>query len=156
SCLHYDVPELFESQRRDLLAVVGLYRQQKQASQVFPILGPAGSGKTHLLTTLQAELRREAEGTGKESLLVIADHFSPNLDPVDFFLWQIVNHLLRSSGPGLRMLEVVSDRLAARLLSEALRRQAPNDHLQLIPPRGLWDKLGWSSTGREARLQGVR
>jgi hypothetical protein len=156
TCLHYDVRELFESQRHDLLAIVELYREQKQPSQVFPVLGPAGSGKTHLLTTLQAELRREAEGAGKESLLVVADHFSPNLDPVDFFLWQIVNHLLKPSGPGLRMLEVVSDRLAARLLSEALRRLPPNEHLRLIPPRGFWDKLGWSSAGREERLRAVQ
>ncbi len=53
-CLAYDVPDLFDSQRADLHAVVELYRNPKQPSRVYPILGDAGTGKTHLLTTFQA------------------------------------------------------------------------------------------------------
>src|SRR5688500_15452423 len=58
-CLAFDVPDLFDSQRADLMAVIQLYRNPKQPSRVYPILGDPGTGKTHLLTTLQAELQRQ-------------------------------------------------------------------------------------------------
>lgn len=158
-CLQFDVPDLLDSQRSDLLTVVGLYRSSHQPSRVIPILGPYGSGKTHLLTTFQAELQLEAEATGEEYLLVIAEHSSRRLDAIDFFYRHVVNHLLEQRGSGARLLRVVSDRLTARLLAEALRRLAPHRQVRLIPPQGLWRWLGSKirpGRFRERRLATVR
>jgi hypothetical protein len=141
NCIQYDVPQLFDTQRTDLLAVVQLYRNPKQPSHVFPILGDSGTGKTHLLATFQAELQREAVEAGRESLLIAADLYSVKIDAVNFFLWQIVNHLLAQAGPGARVLRAVADRLTARLLGEGLRQLSPPQQIQLIPARSLWEKL---------------
>ena len=159
SCLHYDVPNLLDSQRSDLRAIVQLYRGPNQPSQIFPILGDSGTGKTHLLTTFQAEARQQAAEEGKECLLVVADTFSAGLDPLDFFLWQIVNHLLAQKGPGARMLRVLSARLTAHLLVEALRQLAPHQQVKLIPPCGLLDWFGLRFRNRkpvQRRLDAIR
>ena len=158
-CQDFDVRDLFDSQRADLKAIVDQYRKPGQPSQVFPILGAPGAGKTHLLHTFQAELNREAAETGRECLLVVADHFSPGLDAIDFFCWQVVNHLLAHRGAGSRMLRVLSDRLTARLLGEALRRLSPPAQVRLIPPNGWWEGicLRWdNSRAAERRLVAVR
>jgi hypothetical protein len=158
-CLAYDVAELWDSQRADLHAILSLYRRPNEPTRLYPILGEAGAGKTHLLTTFQAELLRKAEGEGCESLVVVADHFSPGLDAVDFFLWQIVNHLLASRGPDARLLRVLAERVTARLLGEALRRLPPTAQVHLIPPGGLWERLRlWLGSAKlaEARLVALR
>jgi hypothetical protein len=155
NCISYDVPELWDSQRADLRAILALYRRENEPTRLYPILGESGAGKTHLLTTFQAELQSKAEGEGSENLVVVADHFSPGLDVVDFFLWQIVNHLLAGRGPGARLLRVVADRATARLLGEALRRQPPTAQIHLIPPGSMWERLRlwWGSAKlAEARL----
>jgi hypothetical protein len=159
ACLSYDVAELCDAQRTDLRDILALYRQPNEPTRLYPILGKPGAGKTHLLTTFQAELQRAAEGNGSESLVVVADHFSPGLDAVDFFLWQIVNHLLAGRGPGRRMSHVLAERLTARLLGEALRRLPPTEQVRLIPPRGWWERLRLllgSARLAEARLAAVR
>ena len=66
-CLEYDVPELLDAQRADLLAIVQLYRKG-HPSRVFPVLGDPGTGKTHLLTTFQAMLQLEAVESGISTL----------------------------------------------------------------------------------------
>src|SRR4051794_20803053 len=66
SCLGYDIQEYLDAQRSDLLAIIRQYRRPDQPSQLFPVLGDSGTGKTHLLTTLQAELQREAAEEGSE------------------------------------------------------------------------------------------
>jgi hypothetical protein len=159
SCRDYDVPALLDSQRADLLAIVDLYRHQHQPSQVFPVLGDTGTGKTHLLTILQAELQKEAVDSGKESLLLVADHFSVGVDAVDFFFWQIINHLLAGEGPGARLLQVISKRVTARLLAEALRQLSPHQQAQLIPTQGVWERMKtWlgSAAATRARLERIR
>jgi hypothetical protein len=158
NCDHFDVPELLDIQRRDLRAIVDLYRQPRQPSHAFPVLGDTGTGKTHLLNTFQTELQRDAERQGSACLVVVADHFSVGLDAIDFFFWQIVNHLLARSGPGARTLRVVSERLTARLLAEALRRLPPDRQALLIPSRGFWDGLSFRLGRRgavEARLEAI-
>lgn len=154
-CRDYDVPELLDSQRSDLRAIVDLYRDPKQPSRIFPIVGDSGTGKTHLLTTFQGELEHD----GFEVLLLTAEHFSLGVDPLDFFLWQIINHLLAASGPGKRMLGIISDWLTGRLLVEALRHLAPNDQVALIPPRTYSEKIKLYFGYRrifEKRLKAIR
>jgi hypothetical protein len=158
-CLSYDVAELCDTQRADLRTIIDLYRRPDEPTRLYPVIGDPGTGKTHLLTIFQAELAEAAEEAGSESLVVVADHFSAGLDAVDFFLWQIVNHLLAGRGPGARTLRVVADRLTARLLGEAFRRLSPRDQVRLIPPGSPWERLRlWLGSARpvEARLAAVR
>src|SRR5207302_7112147 len=53
-CARYHVAELFAKEREQLLAVVDLYRAAPQThSEVLPVLGNKGSGKTHLLHSIK-------------------------------------------------------------------------------------------------------
>src|SRR5437867_3803770 len=53
-CSRYHVPELYAREREQLLAVVDLYRVQPAThSEVVPVLGNKGSGKTHLLHSIK-------------------------------------------------------------------------------------------------------
>ena len=53
-CARYHVPELFAKEREQLLGVVDLYRYTPTThSEVLPILGNKGSGKTHLLYSIK-------------------------------------------------------------------------------------------------------
>src|SRR5947208_1940273 len=85
NCDHFDVPELLDAHRHDLRAIVDLYRQARQPSHAFAVLGDSGTGKTHLLNTFQTELQRDAERQGSACLVVVADHFSVGVDVIDFF-----------------------------------------------------------------------
>src|SRR5262249_17998175 len=53
-CALYHVPELFAREREQLLSVVDLYRYAPTThSEVVPVLGSKGSGKTHLLHSIK-------------------------------------------------------------------------------------------------------
>src|SRR5271155_862342 len=53
-CARYHVPELFATERDQILGVVDLYRYDPNThSEVVPVLGNKGSGKTHLLHTIK-------------------------------------------------------------------------------------------------------
>src|SRR5438105_13874829 len=53
-CARYHVPELFAGERAQLLGVVYLYRYDPTAhSEVIPVLGNKGAGKTHLLHSIK-------------------------------------------------------------------------------------------------------
>jgi hypothetical protein len=53
-CARYHVPELFAREREQLLGVVDLYRYTPGThSEVVPVLGNKGSGKTHLLHSIK-------------------------------------------------------------------------------------------------------
>src|SRR5438270_7626745 len=53
-CARYHVPELFERERDQLLGVVELYRETPTPhSEVVPVLGNKGAGKTHLLHSIK-------------------------------------------------------------------------------------------------------
>jgi hypothetical protein len=135
-CLRYHVPELLASQLADIKGIIDLYRAPgHRASQVVPIVGDPGSGKTHLLNILKHDLANSRQ------LFVVVETYSGQKDPINFFLWQIVNHLL-GRGPGTQLLAEVSGRLTARLVGEAVRRLEPSQRLDLIPARGLWQRLG--------------
>ena len=57
-CARYHVPELYAAERDLLLAVVDLYRYDPLAhSEIVPILGNKGSGKTHLLHAIGHHVR---------------------------------------------------------------------------------------------------
>src|SRR5207302_8325470 len=53
-CARYHVPELFVTERDQLLGVVDLYRSDPTThSEVIPVLGNKGAGKTHLLHSIK-------------------------------------------------------------------------------------------------------
>ena len=53
-CARYHVPELFSQQRDQLLGVVDLYRYDPTThSEIVPVLGNKGAGKTHLLHSIK-------------------------------------------------------------------------------------------------------
>src|SRR3954467_5303626 len=53
-CSRYHVPELYAVQREQLLGVVDLYRYRPTMhSEVVPVLGNKGAGKTHLLHSIK-------------------------------------------------------------------------------------------------------
>src|SRR5437868_11515974 len=53
-CARFHVPELFSLERSQLLAIVDLYRATPSThSEMIPILGNKGSGKTHLLHSIK-------------------------------------------------------------------------------------------------------
>src|SRR5262245_66406703 len=53
-CARYHVPELYADERDMLLGVVDLYRYAPTThSEVVPVLGNKGSGKTHLLYSIK-------------------------------------------------------------------------------------------------------
>src|SRR4051812_11867764 len=53
-CRTYDVPELLAEQRQDLVRIIDQFRcYPPRPSQIFPVLGQAGAGKTHLLAALK-------------------------------------------------------------------------------------------------------
>src|SRR5207244_9255693 len=53
-CARYHVGELFARERDQLLAVVDLYRHDPTThSEMIPVLGNKGAGKTHLLHSIK-------------------------------------------------------------------------------------------------------
>src|SRR3954454_17122091 len=53
-CARYHVSDLFAAEREQLLAIVDLYRSDATMhSEVIPVLGNKGSGKTHLLHSIK-------------------------------------------------------------------------------------------------------
>ena len=53
-CARYHVPELYARERQQLLGVVDLYRYDPTThSEVVPVLGNKGAGKTHLLHSIK-------------------------------------------------------------------------------------------------------
>jgi Cdc6-like AAA superfamily ATPase len=139
--LRTDVREYAKSQLQDLLSILALYRVGRPASRVFTILGDPGTGKTHLLHVLLAELQQQAITVGTETLVVVVDRMSPGTNPTDYLLWQIINHLLSRKGDGARLLGVIAARLTARLLGETLCQLAPHQQADLIPSLGFWERF---------------
>src|SRR2546421_13099331 len=53
-CARFHVPELFARERAQLLGVVDLYRANPAThSEMVPVLGNKGAGKTHLLHSIK-------------------------------------------------------------------------------------------------------
>ncbi len=150
--LQTNVRDHAEQQLGDLLKIVQLYRKGDTATRIYPVVGDPGTGKTHLLYVLRAELRQHALRSGQESLFVVVEHLSPGTDPIDYLLWQITNQMLSNKGDGERMLKVIAGRLTGRLLAESFRRLSPPQQIALIPPAGLWQRFRmWFGSARLAQ-----
>src|SRR2546429_9922932 len=114
-CARYHVPELFAKEREQLLGVVDLYRYEPAThSEVVPVLGNKGSGKTHLLYSI----KHGPEGTWQ--LLVTPGTYQKDVDFLEYLLCQLIDTLLGGGRQkDARPLEYVGEQLLRGLLGKA-------------------------------------
>jgi hypothetical protein len=151
-CARYHVPELFAAERDLLLGVVDLYRYDPMThSEVVPVLGNKGAGKTHLLHSI----KHGSEGAWQ--LLVTPGVYQKDTEFLEYLLFQIIDTLLGGGRQkGVRPLEYVGEELVRRLLASALRELNPADRTVLFPPSGMgkWArKLGLGAGQVQERLE---
>src|SRR4051794_18467521 len=115
-CARYHVPELFARERELLLRVVDLYRAAPAThSEVVPVLGNKGAGKTHLLYSIKHG------GEGNWQLLVTPGTYQRDSDFLEYLLFQVIDTLLSGGRQkGLRPLEYAGELLMRRQLGAAL------------------------------------
>lgn len=141
-CARFHVPELFAAERDLLHAIIDLYRYDPQThSEVVPVLGNKGAGKTHLLHSIKHGLG------GQWQLLVTPGVYQRDTDFLEYLLFQIIDTLLGGGKQkGVRPLEFVGDQLLRRQLGVALRELTDEEKVEIFPPPGL---------GRWARRLGL-
>jgi hypothetical protein len=151
-CARYHVPELFALQREQLLDLVESYRAQPSThSEIVPILGNKGAGKTHLLYSI----KHGTESTWQ--LLVTPGSYQRETDFLEYLLFQVIDTLLGGGKQGgVRPLTLIGEVLVRRLLREALASLNGQQRLELFPVPGLgrWARrLGLGSTQAQERTQ---
>ena len=88
-CSRFHVPDLFAKERSQLLGVVDLYRGTPGThSEMVPILGNKGAGKTHLLHSI----KHGQEGAWQ--LLVTPGTYQKDTDFMEYLLFQTIDTLL--------------------------------------------------------------
>src|SRR5579859_5307361 len=88
-CARYHVPELFSAERDLLHAIIDLYRYDPMThSEVVPVLGNKGAGKTHLLHSIKHGM------SGAWQLLVTPGVYQKDADFLEYLLFQIIDTLL--------------------------------------------------------------
>jgi hypothetical protein len=137
-CARYHVPELFAKEREQLLGVVDLYRYDATThSEVVPVLGNKGAGKTHLLHSI-----KHGDDGGRWQLLVTPGTYQKDTEFLEYLLFQVIDTLLGGGKQkGARPLEFVGEELVRRLLHRALSDLTPQERLELFPAQGLG---GWA------------
>src|SRR4051812_9979875 len=140
-CARYHVPDLYAAERGLLLSVIDLYRYDPGAhSEVIPVLGNKGAGKTHLLHSIKHG------GDGARQLLVPPGVYQKDADFLEYLLFQIIDTLLGGGRQrGVRPLDHVGEHVVRRLLANALSGLTNDQKMDLFPPPGLgrWTrKLG--------------
>jgi hypothetical protein len=151
-CARFHVPELFAREREQLLGVVDLYRYQPAThSEMVPVLGNKGAGKTHLLHSIKHG------GDGSWQLLVTPGTYQKDTDFLEYLLFQVIDTLLGGGKQkGKRPLEFVSEDLGRRLLYQALAAANRDEQLDLFPAPGLgrWTRLlGLGAAQAQERTQ---
>src|SRR5947209_3656888 len=151
-CARYHVPELYASQREQLLGVVDLYRREPGThSEVVPVLGNKGAGKTHLLHSI----KHGPEGAWQ--LLVTPGTYQKDTEFLESLLFQLIDTLLGGGKQkGARPLEYVGEELVRRLLAQAVVSLGGPQRLDLFPAHGLggWArKLGLGTSQAQERTQ---
>jgi hypothetical protein len=150
SCARYHVPELYAEQRAQLLAIVDLYRLAPGThSEVIPILGNKGAGKTHLLHSIKHG------GEGGWQLLVTPGVYQKDSEFLEYLLFQLIDTLLGGGRQkNVRPLDFVAELAVRALLADALSALPPAQRLELFPPAGLrWATLfGFGSSHAQERV----
>jgi hypothetical protein len=150
-CARYHVPELFARERDQLLGVVDLYRYDPTThSEVVPVLGNKGAGKTHLLHSIK-------HGDGNWQLLVTPGMYQKDTEFLEYLLFQVIDTLLGGGRQkGARPLEFIGEELIRGLLCQSLGVLSPQERLDLFPAPGLgrWArKLGLGGSQAQERTQ---
>jgi hypothetical protein len=140
-CARYHVPDLYAAERALLLSVIDLYRYDPLThSEVVPVLGNKGAGKTHLLHSIKHG------GDGAWQLLVTPGVYQKDADFLEYLLFQIIDTLLGGGRQrGVRPLDYVGEHVSRRLLANALSALTNDQKMDLFPAPGLgrWTrKLG--------------
>ena len=132
-CARYHVSELFSRERSQLLGVVDLYRYDPTThSEVVPVLGNKGAGKTHLLHSI-----KHGDG-GPWQMLVTPGVYQKDTDFLEYLLFQVIDTLLGGGKQrGTRPLEYVGEELVRRLFQSAVAALTPAQKLELFPAPGL-------------------
>src|SRR6202790_5338043 len=127
-CARYHVPELFAREREQLLGVVDLYRYQPSThSEMVPVLGNKGAGKTHLLHSIKHG------GAGAWQLLVTPGTYQKDTDFLEYLLFQVIDTLLGGGKQkGKRPLEFVGEELCRQLMQPALDGLTSQERLDLF------------------------
>jgi len=151
-CARYHVPELFAAERDLLLSVVDLYRYDPMThSEVVPVLGNKGAGKTHLLYSIKHG------SDGAWQLLVTPGVYQKDTDFLEYLLFQIIDTLLGGGKQkGMRPLEYIGEELVRRLLTKALTELGPAERMDLFPTGSLGRfarKLGMGQSATAERVQ---
>jgi hypothetical protein len=151
-CALYHVPELFVREREQLLSVVDLYRYAPTThSEVVPVLGSKGSGKTHLLHSIKHG------PDGAWQLLVTPGTYQRDTDFLEYLLFQLIDTLLGGGKQkNSRPLEYIGEQLVRGLLRDALTNLTPQERLDLFPAPGLgrWARrLGLGGSQAQERTQ---
>lgn len=156
-CARFHVPELFARERSQLLAVVDLYRSTPGShSEMMPILGNKGAGKTHLLHSIKHGGDKHG-GDGAMQLLVSPGTYQKDADFLEYLLFQVIDTLLGGGKQkGRRPLDVVEDAFARHALADALKSAGKDEMLDLFPAPALarWTRrLGLGTSQAEERTQ---
>jgi hypothetical protein len=132
-CARYHVAELLAPERDLLYAIIDLYRREPNThSEVVPILGNKGAGKTHLLHSIKHG------SSGPRQLLVTPGVYQKDSDFLEYLLFQIIDTLLGGGKQkGARPLDYIGEQLIRRQLGTALRDLAADERAGLFPPTGL-------------------
>ncbi len=151
-CARFHVPELFSKERSQLLGVVDLFRADPSThSEMIPVLGNKGAGKTHLLHSI----KHGQEGSWR--LLVTPGTYQKESDFLEYLLFQIIDTLLGGGKvKGRRPLEYLSEELGRSLLLRAVQNMTDDERRELFPAVGLgkfFRKLGLGSSQDNERLQ---
>lgn len=151
-CALYHVPELFAREREQLLSVVDVYRYAPAThSEVVPVLGSKGSGKTHLLHSIKHG------PDGSWQLLVTPGTYQRDTDFLEYLLFQLIDTLLGGGKQkNTRPLEYIGEQLVRTLLRDALTNLSAAERLELFPAPGLgrWARrLGLGGSQAQERTQ---
>ncbi|MGF1583128.1 MAG: hypothetical protein ACFCD0_27725 [Gemmataceae bacterium] len=153
-CARYHVPELFSKHREQLLVVIDLYRYDPTThSEIVPILGIKGAGKTHLLHSI----KHGQEGAWQ--LLVTPSTYQPESNFLEYLLFQVIDTLLSGGEQkGARPMEFVSEELGRRLVLKTLASLTKEQQLELFPgpSLGKWARrLGLGTSQAQERTQWI-
>ena len=151
-CARYHVAELFSRERSQLLGVVDLYRYDPTThSEIVPVLGNKGAGKTHLLHSIKHG------DTGTWQMLVTPGVYQKDTDFLEYLLFQVIDTLLGGGKQrGTRPLEFVAEELVRRIFHAAVLALTPAQRLELFPAPGLgrWARrLGLGGSQAQERAQ---
>jgi hypothetical protein len=132
-CARYHVPELFAPERDLLHSIIDLYRYDPDThSEVVPVLGNKGAGKTHLLHSIKHG------ASGQWQLLVTPGVYQKDSDFLEYLLFQIIDTLLGGGKQkGIRPLDGIGEQLVRRQLGVALNDLNAEQKAELFPPSGL-------------------